>query len=456
MTKTQSSILAVVILTSFLGPFLISSVSIALPAIEADFKINAVTLSWIITSFLLSSAISLLPLGRIADIHGNKTIFKTGTLIFTLFSFGCALASTPSLLISLRFLQGIGAAMVMTTGPAILVLDFPVNIRGKIIGMTVAAVYIGLSVGPFCGGLITNYWNWRGIFYLTGILGSITTAVSFYYLKQTPNTKQAEKMDYFGSFLYAGALIALVFGSSSIKEISGLQLVMAGAVLLFLFWFQQKKSAKALLPIQLLTNNKLFTFSNLAALINYSATFAIVFLLSLYLQNVKGFSPHEAGSILIAQPIMMALFSPYAGSLSDRYEPRVIASAGVIICTVGLALFTLLEQETSTFIIILNLSFIGLGFAFFSSPNMNTIMSSVSKDHAGIAGGMAATMRLLGQMASMAIASIFFALFMANQSVEEVDDKLFLEILRYCFMVFALICSSGIYFSLKRGKLFQC
>ena len=358
MTKTQSSILAVVILTSFLGPFLISSVSIALPAIEADFKINAVTLSWIITSFLLSSAISLLPLGRIADIHGNKTIFKTGTLIFTLFSFGCALASTPSLLISLRFLQGIGAAMVMTTGPAILVLDFPVNIRGKIIGMTVAAVYIGLSVGPFCGGLITNYWNWRGIFYLTGILGSITTAVSFYYLKQTPNTKQAEKMDYFGSFLYAGALIALVFGSSSIKEISGLQLVMAGAVLLFLFWFQQKKSAKALLPIQLLTNNKLFTFSNLAALINYSATFAIVFLLSLYLQNVKGFSPHEAGSILIAQPIMMALFSPYAGSLSDRYEPRVIASAGVIICTVGLALFTLLEQETSTFIIILNLSFV--------------------------------------------------------------------------------------------------
>lgn len=453
ITKAQKSVLLVAALTSFMGPFLISSVNVALPIIEKELKLNAISLSWVMTAFLLSSGIFLLLAGRWADFIGYKKVFKGGSIIFLIFTLLCGLSTNGTLLIITRFMQGFGASMLMATGPAILIREFPQNRRGAVLGISVAAVYIGLSIGPTAGGFITYYCGWQSIFWLSAIIGMLVMWVAFKCLGTDPEKTDISKLDYPGALIYAIALAAMVYGASLIKSSSGQIITIAGAILMILFIWQQSKSKHAFFPTLVFKTNRLFAFSNLAALINYSATFAIVFLISLYLQKVLNFNTRATGGILVAQPIVMALLSPVAGRLSDKIEPRILATAGMVICSIGLGLFYFLNAGTSLSFIIGNLAFIGLGFALFSSPNMNTIMSSVNKSQAGLASGISATMRVLGQILSMSIATAIFAVFFDKQSIENIPVELFLKGIRISFFVFALICIGGIYFSFNRGKM---
>jgi MFS family permease len=226
-----------------------------------------------------------------------------------------------------------------------------------------------------------------------------------------------------------------------------------GIILLIVFWIFETNSFRPVLETKLFTRNRLFAFSNLAALINYSATFSIIFLLSLYLQKVKGLAPRDAGTILVAQPIVMAIFSPFAGRLSDRIQPRYLATIGMTMCTIGLAAFAFLNESTPITIIVFLLFWVGFGFALFSSPNMNTIMSSVEKKQLGLASGTASTMRVVGQIISMTIATIFFAVLFQKQSVEIVSNHIFLKALKLGFITSAAIALTGIYFSFSRGKI---
>ncbi|MCU4164656.1 MFS transporter [Carboxylicivirga caseinilyticus] len=454
MTRAQKSVLLVAIITSFMGPFLISSVNIALPIIEKQLQLNAVSLSWVITSFLLSSGIFLLPAGKWADFLGHKKIFKAGTVLFLVFTLLCSFSTNGNILIIVRFIQGIGASLLMATSPAILVREFPKEKRGAVLGITVAAVYVGLAVGPTAGGFITFYWGWQAIFLLSSLIGLVVMIVAFKYLGSDKLQSDKKSLDYKGAIIYAIGLSALVYGSSVIKEYSGQIIVLSGIVLMFLFIWQQSKSSDAFFPVKEFKINRLFTYSNLAALINYSATFAIVFLMSLFLQKALDLNPRTAGSILIAQPIVMAVLSPIAGKLSDKYEPRYLASAGMFICSLGLGLFATLNENSSLYFIIINLAFIGLGFALFSSPNMNTIMSSVSKEKAGMASGISATMRVLGQILSMTIATALFAVYFDKKSIDTIDINTFVKGMKILFLIFSLLCFSGIYFSLNRGKLY--
>jgi len=300
----------VVAITSFMGTFLISSVNIALPAIEKSFEMNAITLSWVVTAFLLSTAMFLLPFGRWGDLTGIRRLFKTGVILFTISSLICGLAVSETWLILFRFIQGIGAAMSSTTGPAILVSAFPPQQRGRVLGFSVSAVYLGLAFGPFAGGLITQYLGWRSIFHIASGLGIITAAMAFRYLGPDDIARNRSlKIDLKGTLFYMAGLVTLVYGSSQIPQAQGWLLMLGGLIALIVFWFMESKSPSPILDTQLFTKNRLFAFSNLAALINYIATFAIVFLLSLYLQKIKGLTPRDAGMILVAQPAIMALFS---------------------------------------------------------------------------------------------------------------------------------------------------
>jgi EmrB/QacA subfamily drug resistance transporter len=455
-TKKQLSILAVVAITSFMGTFLISSVNIALPSIEKSFGMNAITLSWVVTAFLLSTAMFLLPFGRWGDLTGIRRLFKTGVILFTVASLICGLATSEGWLIFFRFIQGIGAAMSSTTGPAILVSAFPPQQRGRVLGFSVSAVYLGLAFGPFAGGLITQYLGWRFIFHIASGLGIVTALMAFRFLGADDIQRDRSiKIDLKGTLFYMAGLITLVYGSSQIPDTAGWLLMLGGLAALIIFWILETKSPSPVLDTRLFTKNRLFAFSNLAALINYSATFAIVFLLSLYLQKIKGLTPRDAGMILVAQPAIMAIFSPVAGRLSDRIEPRYLTTLGMTMCTSGLAAFSFLNEATPIWIIVLLLVWVGFGFALFSSPNMNTIMSAVERSQYGLASGTAATMRVVGQIVSMTIATVFFALFMGNQAIESVADHLFLNAQRWGFWVFSLISAVGIYFSYNRGAIIR-
>lgn len=453
MTSTQRSALTIAVLTSFLGPFLISGVNIALPAIEKEFDLDAVALSWIVTSYLLSSAVFLLPIGKLADIRGQKFVFQGGIIIFTIATALCGIAPSGLILILLRVVQGLGAAMTMTTGAPILVSVFPPAERGKVLGLNVAAVYLGLSMGPFIGGILTQNFGWRSIFLFCVPLGIAAIILVFFKLKSNTIARMAGKIDHTGALYYSAGLIAIVYSSSNLNKSFGWPLLITGILFLILFILRCKKSPFPIFEITLFTRNRMFAFSNIAALINYSATFSLVFLMSLFLQKTKGFTPQQAGTILVAQPLMMTILSPFAGKLSDRIEPRKLATAGMLISSIGLFLLAFLGQETPVYIIVAVLMLMGIGFGLFSSPNMNTIMSSVGKKQLGIASGTSATMRVIGQMMSMMIVTLIFSLYFTGTHIAEVDNVLFISSIRLSFLISGLICLAGVYFSNSRGNL---
>ncbi|HRZ42975.1 MAG TPA: MFS transporter [Bacteroidales bacterium] len=448
------SMIVVVALTSFMGTFLISSVNIALPAIEKSFLLDAVSLSRIVTAFLLSTAIFLLPAGRWGDLMGIRRLFRIGLFIFVISSLGGGLAPSGNWLILCRFIQGIGAAFSNTTGPAILVSAFPPQHRGRVLGISVSGVYTGLAAGPFIGGMLTEYAGWRSIFFTGAALGLFCIVLAWIYLgKDETSTSARRRFDYPGTGLYMTGFVLLVAGSSMIPFLAGWLFLAFGTFALILFWFVETRTEMPVLDTRLFKGNRLFAYSNIAALINYSATFAIVFYLSLFLQKIQGMPPRTAGTILVAQPVMMALMSPITGRLSDRIQPRFFTSTGMFMCALGLLAMAFLTAATPVWAIVLLLLWVGTGFALFSSPNMNTIMGSVQKHQLGLASGTAATMRVAGQIISMTIATLFIALYIGNQTVKTVPDAIFLRTMHYGFITFALICGLGVWFSMKRGKV---
>ena len=440
-------------ITSFTGPFVISSVNVALPAIQKEFNADAVQLSWIATALLLAVAVTLVPAGRFADIHGRKKIFTWGLFLYTLASLVAAFSNSVEMLIFCRVFQGIGSAMFLTTGMAIITSIFPPKKRGKAIGIYVSAVYIGLSMGPFVGGILTQNIGWRSLFIVVVPLGALSILITLKYLKGEWADARGEPMDIVGSFLYGIAILTWVYGASLLPSKTALYLMAAGALCMVIFVWQELRVRYPVVEVRLFSRNKLFTFSSLAAMIHYAATFAITFLISLYLQYIKGLSPQAAGMIIVAQPVMMAAFSPLAGKWSDKIEPRIIASFGMGLTALGLFMLAWIGKNTSLTYITSNLLILGFGFAMFSSPNMNAIMSSVEKRYLGIASGTVATMRLIGQMSSMAITMVLFAMVIGHVEIVPENYPQFIRCVNLSFSIFAFLCIAGIFFSLSRGKL---
>lgn len=445
-------ILLLIIITSFINPFLGAAINIALPTISQEFSMGAVGMSWVAMSFLLSSAVFLVPLGKLADIKGRKLIFLIGNIIITITSMLCALAHTGSMLIALRALQGIGSAMVFGTGVAIITSVYPPKERGKAIGITVTSVYIGLSIAPFLGGLLTQYLGWRSIFYITVPFGLLVIWITWKYIKEEWADAKGERFDFPGSIIYLFSMSAFMFGFSKLPEASAIILAAAGLMGLVGFTLMEMKVKFPVFNMVLFTSNRLFAFSNLAALINYSTTFAITFLLSLYLQYIQGLSPRDAGMILITQPVTMALVASISGKLSDTYDPRILSSVGMGIIVGGLVMLTLLSEQSSVSYLILILAIVGFGFGMFSSPNTNAIMGSVDKKYLGIASATVGTMRLTGQMMSMGIATLILQVFIGNNPISAQYSTEFMASMRTIFIVFVILCTVGVFASLARGK----
>ena len=445
--------LLIAVLAGFLTPFDLSAVNIALPTIASEFSIDAVTLGWVATAYLLASAVFLVPFGRIADIHGRKKIFSAGLTVFTFASFAMVFSVSPAMIILLRIVQGMGAALIFGTAVAILTSVTPPRERGKALGIYTTAVYLGLSMGPFIGGFLTTSFGWRSIFLINVPLGILILAIIHTKLKGEWADARGETFDISGALLYGSALICVMYGFSLLPDVFGGVLVVVGTLFLAAFAWWEHRSPSPLINLSLLSKNRVFAFSNLAALINYSATFSVTFFLSFYLQYIRGFSPVIAGTILVTQPVVQALFSSYAGRLSDRVEPGRIASAGMAVTACGLFLLSFLSAETPLAFLIGTLILLGLGFAFFSSPNTNAIMSSVTKPYYGVASGTLGTMRLVGQMLSMGIAMVIISLFIGRIMITPDAGTQILLSIRVGFTLFALLCCCGIFFSLVRGTV---
>lgn len=449
----QRSALTLAVISSFVTPLMASGVNLALPDLAREFSLNAVVLSWVQTSYLLATAVCLLPAGRLADIHGRKKTFSLGMAVFGLSSLLASLAPSTAVLMIARVLQGLGSAMIFATGMAILTAAFPPGERGRAMGIAVAAVYIGLSLGPLLGGVLTQHLTWRSVFALGVPFSALAFWVAVRLLKAEWAEARGEKFDLKGSLIYGLALLAIIQGMALLPGLPALGLLAGGLVLLLVFVWWEGRIPAPVFEIGLLRSNRPFALSSLAALINYCATYAVTFLLSLYLQQVRGLSPQAAGFVLVAQPVMMALLSPLAGRLSDRIQPRIVASIGMGLTALGLFSLSLVGSGTSLAYILVCLVINGVGFGVFSSPNMNAIMSSVDKRYYGIAAGTVASMRILGQMTSMGIAASVIAVYLGRVKIAPDNYPDLVASLKTAFVIFGALCVAGIFASLGRGKL---
>jgi EmrB/QacA subfamily drug resistance transporter len=450
---TKSTALTLATVSSFTTPFLMSSINVALPTIGRVFEMHAVLLSWVATSYILSSVVFLVPFGRLADIHGRKRMLLWGYIVFTISNLACGFSNSAFILILFRIIQGIGSAMVFATSMAILVSVFPPKERGRALGITVAAVYFGLTAGPFLGGLLTEHLSWRGVFLVNVPLGIILIFLTVFRLKGEWAEAKDDKFDLIGSLIYGIGLITLIYGLTRLPALKGVGLMIIGiiGILSFIKWVDRVKNP--IFDLSLFRENRVFAFSNLTALISYSATSGVAFLLSLYLQHIKALSPQGAGLVLIAQPIVQTFFSPLAGTLSDRIEPRIVASSGMMFTTAGLFLLIFLGANSGFPFIISALVILGFGFAFFSSPNTNAVMSSVERRFLGLASGSLGTMRMVGSMTSMGIATLIFNLFIGEVQITPEVHSAFMKGIKTAFIIFTLLCFTGIFASLVRGKL---
>jgi len=450
----KTAVLVAACMSSFITPFLTSSVTVALPTINRDFSItDQALLGWIVTAFLLSAAIFIVPFGRMADIYGRRRVFLAGLVVVTVSSLLCSISTGAYMLIVSRMVEGIGSAMIFGTSIAILASVFPLRERGRVLGINVAAAYLGLSTGPLLGGVITAYVGWRFIYLGVAIYSLLVLAIARWKIKGEWKGENGKGFDIAGTLLYAAMLSSLILGLSLIPDRMGAVLLVFSGVMIILFFRWECSNANPVLKVSMFGNNVVFLFSNLAALINYSATAAVAFLLSLYLQYMKGFGPETAGLILVAQPAVQTALSPLAGRLSDRIEPRIVASLGMGLCVLGLALFSFLEPITPLKSIIFGLVLMGLGFALFASPNTNAIMSSVHPADYGMASGMVSTMRLVGQSLSLGIAMLIFSIIMGHVQISPENIDKLLTSIQMAFAVFAGLCLVGTVFSLARGEL---
>lgn len=437
---------------AFLTPFMGSSINVALPEISRDLEMDVLLMGWVANAFLITSAMFLVPLGRIADIYGRKRIFTSGLVIFTLSSFLSGLAGSAHILICLRVLQGMSSAMIFGNSVAILSSAFPEGERGRVLGINVASVYAGLAVGPYVGGLLTEYLGWRSIFFVSAFLGLTTVIMLIWKVKEEWIMSYGEKFDWVGSLIYAIMLFATMYGLSRPPTPSSLWFLLLTLVSLAMFIRWEEKVTSPILKITMFRNNTAFAFSNLAALINYSATFATTLLMSLYLQYIKGFSAHRAGLFLIFAPLVQALISPFAGRLSDRFEPRLIASVGMTLTVVALALLSHLSRETSLTFLVICLLIFGLGFALFSSPNTNAVISAVESKFYGVASATLATARSIGMAMSISFTIFLFSLFIGPVQIKPENYDAFLQSTQIAFIIFSVLCFVGIFVSLARGK----
>jgi EmrB/QacA subfamily drug resistance transporter len=450
----KTYILLIVTIASFLTPFIGSSLNIALPTIANELSANAILLSWITTSFFLTSAMFALPMGRIADIYGMKKVFRYGILILTLACFLSAIAPSVDFLIISRVIQGIGSAMIFVTGLAIIISVFPSCERGKAIGINVTTVYLGLVIGPVLGGFLTQFFGWRSIFYLMILMGFMLTLLVFWKMNELEAGELGEeKIDYPGSLLYMLMLALILIGFSNIKGTYGKFMIILGILSLISFIIWELRVENPVLEIKMFIGNKPFVLSNFTIILNYMGILSIGFLLSLYLQFIKGFNPNITGLILAVQTIVMALISPVAGKLSDRFDSGKLALSGTILITMGLFIFALLNMETSVYLVIVGLIFVGIGIGFFSAPNTHLIMSSVEKRYFGLASASASTMRLLGQTFGMGFTLIIFEVYLGNIQFNPQNYPELLISTRVAFLIFTILGVAAILISLLRNIL---
>lgn len=452
--KEQKTTIFVVVTTTFITTFTGSALNLSIPDMGSDFHASAGSVGWLITAYMLTVSALSVPFGRIADLTGRKRILVTGILIFSLSSAGAVFGFSMWMLILLRIAQGIGGAMIFSTNTAVLISSFSEKDRGKVLGYSIASNYVGLSAGPVAGGFLNYHLGWRSIFVLTALAGFTVLAIAWRKLPKDQSAAGSDMgYDAAGNLFYIGMIVLTMYGLSEFAlRPAPLAITAGGLVMGLLFIWHELKIKSPVIQLRIFKNDPAYSFSNLAALINYGAVFAVGYLMSVYLQVVMGCSSQTAGIILIVQPALMAVLSPYTGRLSDRRSPFKLASLGMGICAAGVLMFAFVGETAPLWKIIGALLVTGTGFAFFSSPNTNAVMACVQQEDYGVASSVLATMRSIGHTTGMVIVTLTVSHYMGRQAMDSAPPELLVKTMHCDFLIFAAACAAGAILSLKKSS----
>lgn len=450
--RDQRLILTMAVLTNLLGNLSFTGLNLGLPAMERELELSAALMGWIPLSLLMAMAAMAAPVAKLSDIVGRRRTTIVG-LIFCLAGFTVsALAWDAASLLGSRVLTGLGLAVVFTNITAMATSVHPPQMRGRILGYTIASVYLGLSLGPaVCGGLVSVF-GWRSIFWLSAA-GFLPPLAVILLVRVEQRPARGEKFNAVGAFLWAAAILSLFFGLTNITRLplgpslSAVGLVLGGVYVIF-----SLKSPNPVLDVRLFTGSRRFAFSSLAAFISFSTSAGSGFILSLYLQYTKGLPPGQAGLLLMVQPTCQALIAPVAGRLSDRLDAGLMASVGMSILCLALSIFAFtLNPETPYPVFIALLVLLGAGLAVFGAPNSNAIIGSAPPELVGQASATITATRLCGQVFSIALTTLVFGLVIGPERITADKYPDFMRAATICFCFFAPICFTGVLASLARG-----
>ena len=418
--------LSIISLASFISAFMGSAFSVAAPEMTDPNSsqhvpgLNEAGMGWIITVYILATAMLQIPFGKIADNYGRKKIYLIGISLFTAATLVLGFMNSETTLVIMRFIQGTGAALAFATSTAILTSVYPQEEKGKAFGINIGSVYLGLTIGPSLGGVIVENFGWRTVFFSVVPFGILISILVAFVMKGEWKNDKKEKIDFVGAVIYIITLFLLLFGFRSINTSYGFYLIGASIFTLILFILWERRVVVPILELNLFKNNRFFTFANLSAFFFYTATSSTAFLLNYYLQDILFISVSVAGVILLARPVAQAILSPIGGRLSDRIQHRTLTTIGVLMGLIGISLLFSVTQRSSIILVVFGLVFGGIGFGLFSSPNANSIMSSVPKKMYGMASALVGTMRTIGQSISLGFATLMFSVILGkpNDSIQ--------------------------------------
>lgn len=446
--------LATVSIAQFMAPFMLTSVGVALPSLGRDLGASAVQLGLVEQLYVLSLAMGMLSFGRLGDIIGQRRVFLPGLAFFTGMTLCLGFAGSVNQVLGLRFLQGLGGAMLLSGSMAMVAAVYPPERRARKIGLVSAFTYAGLSIGPVLGGYVTGHFGWRSVFWMAAPFGAAAAGMCLWGMLPTPGAAKGERMDWRGGAVYALGVGLLMLGATHAQERPwGPLTILAGALCLLGFLRLEARTKSPLLDVGLLYGNRFFTLSCLAAMGNYASTFGVTFLTSLFLQYSKGLSPREAGFVLLLQPLAQSALSLVAGRLTERFDPGRLASVGMLVSGAGLtALAVCSGPQAPIWLLCLELLVVGAGFGLFITPNSTAIMGSVERRQFGVASGMIGAMRTLGMAASMTVVALIFSLLMGEHAISSETLPQFLRSMRAGLFVFAVFSGIGAAISLGRGR----
>ena len=455
--REQRNTICVCVITSFITTFMGSALNLSIPSLEEEFKVGAQTVGWVVTIYMLTCSALAVPFGRLADRVERRSVLRTGILIFSISSLTAVLSKKMWMLLAFRLMQGIGASMIFSTNIAILVGAFDEEHRGRVLGYSTCATYAGLSAGPVLGGVLNQNFGWRAIFIATAIVSAAAFYGAFFKLpkgeKKSGILSLSSKahLDYAGNILFVVSIVLTMYGLSSLNSLAGAPLILCLGILIFIFFVRtEMKTDNPVIDVNLFRKNLPFTLSNLAAMVNYGSNFALSYLMSIYLQVVKGMTSQWAGVILITNTVIMTVLSPFVGRISDRHSPFKMSAAGMALCAAALGLLSFLSEDLSLAKIIMILALSGVGFSFFSTPNTNAVMSCVEREDYGVSASILSTMRSIGHTAGMSVVSAVVGIYIGSGSLKGAGTEVLMKTFHISFFIFTLLCILGIFMAGKR------